>query len=175
MGAWGLGIFQSDYDYDIISYLDNDAGLRSLEDEARAKAQAAGHPSAKKDREGGRDHIHFSVYADLCSDVKAVREHLDGGVLGKMHQQRKAKLNDDTEYFRPGYILVILGACAMSLGCALPTELREYMKMNFEKVGLMRDALVQVRKALKEYKDGEEYDFGSKGIHFFSIDGTRIS
>lgn len=28
MGAWGLGLFQSDYNYDVIDELTNESGLR---------------------------------------------------------------------------------------------------------------------------------------------------
>lgn len=69
------------------------------------------------------------------------------------------------DYPAPAYILVILGACAMTLGCSLAPSFADWLSANFEEVGLMRDGLVQMRTALNGgFNNGVPYDFGSKGL-----------
>lgn len=65
--------------------------------------------------------------------------------------------------YGPAYQLVIAGACFMSLGCTLPPAFKQWLKQNYTQVGLMRDGLRQMKKALDDvaFQDGKAYDFGS--------------
>ncbi|KAF2019980.1 hypothetical protein BU24DRAFT_439880 [Aaosphaeria arxii CBS 175.79] len=146
MGCWGPDLFQSDHDYDIVSELTHEAGVYDLENAERAKASAG-------------DEIHYSLYAPLCTNVPAVRQHLDGGVLEKLITEKEKSLaivpKDPLANFGrdPCYVLVLLGACAMTLGCKLPDSYLTLLK--------------KMKKALfgsNGYKNGEPYDFESKDL-----------
>ncbi|KAK5128910.1 hypothetical protein LTR85_000243 [Meristemomyces frigidus] len=196
-GAWGLGLFQSDYDYDIISELNDDAGLWALEaDDAKQgkvgvyveMIEKAGRGEASAQDVRNLEHkradetlatkkpnkIYYSMYAKLCSDPERVKTYLENsGVLNKLIRDRLARLSapDATkDTFRPGYVVVLLGACAMSLGCNLPVEFFHHLRISYAhrtRVGLMRDAITQMSKALfgpNGYTNGKPYDFGSKGL-----------
>lgn len=121
MGAWGLGLFNSDHDLDIVADLSHEADCELY------------HPD----------------------DVEETRKKLDGGMLAQMTQKRWKDANDPSKcqdcFSRPDYNLVILGACAMTVGAVLPAELKTFMENNYRKVGLMRDALTQMEIGLKEY------------------------
>jgi hypothetical protein len=186
MGAWGYGeslqyqktqqfieicdrSVQSDHDFDIVSELSHDAGLTQMEEEAQAAAKAAG----KDDREV--DDIYYSVYRQSCSNPELVRKHLDSGALVYLVAEREAamlampsKKQELEHYFRdPCYIHVLLGACAMTLGCQIPNQYISMLKMVYTEGGLMPDALKQMKKALKGphgYQNGEPYDFESKDL-----------
>lgn len=196
-GAWGLGLFQSDYDYNIIQELNHEAGLWDLE-EADAKPSKTGvyiEALRKAGRgEEGPDYvrniehkhadettatkkpneIYYSIYAKLCSDPKRVKAYLeDSGALAKMIRDRLARLNapdPKKDAFRPGYVVVLLGACAMTLGCNLPVEFFQHLRASYAhrtRVGLMRDAITQMSKALfgpNGYSNGKPYNFGRKGL-----------
>jgi hypothetical protein len=77
---------------------------------------------------------------------------------------------DDEASHRPGYVLVLLGACMMSLGIELNTEFFSHLREIYTdpvKVGLMRDAMGQMEKALfgpSGYTAGTPYDVQSLGI-----------
>lgn len=65
----------------------------------------------------------------------------------------------------PCYVYLLLGACAMTLGCRLPEPYTAMLKMVYTEGGLMPDALKQMRKALfgpNGYNNGIPYDFESK-------------
>ncbi|KAI8939739.1 hypothetical protein NX059_003484 [Plenodomus lindquistii] len=171
MGAWGYGLFQSDHDLDMVSDLDHEAGLTKLQDEAQALAKAPGQSEADSDK------IYYSIYGNCCSDPELVRAHLDSGILVDMIAKKEAKMmslptgsmDEKLEYFvsDPCYKYVLLGACAMSLGCQLPTEYVAMLKKVYTEGGLMPDALRQMKKALfgpGSYENGKPYDFGSKGL-----------
>jgi hypothetical protein len=163
------GLFQSDHDFDIVSELSHDAGLTQMEEEAQAAAKAAG----KDDREV--DDIYYSVYRQSCSNPELVRKHLDSGALVYLVAEREAamlampsKKQELEHYFRdPCYIHVLLGACAMTLGCQIPNQYISMLKKVYTEGGLMPDALKQMKKALKGphgYQNGEPYDFESKDL-----------
>ena len=122
MGAWGLGLFQSDYDWDVVGDLSDEAGTDLL------------HPE----------------------DVAKARKILDSGVLDKMVAKLLPDARDPikcAEFFgeRPNYKLVILGACAMQVGAKVPEEVMQFMKENYRKINLQRDALTQMEIGLREY------------------------
>ncbi|KAK4545248.1 hypothetical protein LTR36_003428 [Oleoguttula mirabilis] len=198
-GAWGLGLFQSDYDYDIIQELSQEAGLWLLEaddakqgkvgvyieaiekaDRGEANAQGIRNLEHKRadETEATRkpNEIYYSIYAKLCSHPKRVKAYLENsGMLNKLIRDRLARLNAPDakkDTFRPGYAVVLLGACAMSLGCNLPVEFFQHLRASYAhqtRVGLMRDAITQMSKALfgpNGYSNGKSYDFGSKGLDF---------
>ncbi|KAK5131466.1 hypothetical protein LTR08_000930 [Meristemomyces frigidus] len=193
----GLGLFQSDYDYNIIFDLNDELELQFREiDHAvggivgvytsvmlKSELEEGGSqllrnvefshadvPEAKKKP----NEIYYSVYANLCSHPKRVKNYLESsGMLSKVIIDRMARLSapgSEKDDHRPGYVVVLLGACAMSLGCRLSDEFLEHLRANYAnktRVGLMRDAFTQMKKALfgpDGYKNGVPYDFGSKGF-----------
>lgn len=199
MGAWGLGLFESDHDYDLVSDMDHEAGLRALEDEAKKKtkqhnphsskegdentAKSGNSTSENKATETQEDHGDFptlSVYAGMCADVALVREHLDSGVLLKLINEKKTKMDAATEPYDLSwavYDLVLLGACAMSLGCKIPGDFKALLIKHYRSTDLQRDALMQMQVALgdspKRYKEGEPYDFGSRGVEETANDQNK--
>ena len=85
-----------------------------------------------------------------------------------LSKYENAMLDGQSEFLRePGYIFMLLGACAMTLGCTIPKRYKTTMQKVYMCVGLPSDALVQIKKALKGpngYKDGKPYDFESPGL-----------
>lgn len=155
MGAWGLGLFESDHDFDLLSGLDHEAGLEALESEAKkrakqqptdtSKAGEGNSANAGNDTRGDNgtapeedDQPTLSIYGGMCADtnrLSLVREHLDSGVLLKLINDKKAKIDELSEQPKPDpssngkkaksdaalakyevdyavYELVFLGACA---------------------------------------------------------------
>ncbi|KAF9701064.1 hypothetical protein EKO04_000567 [Ascochyta lentis] len=170
MGAWGNGLFQSDNDFDTLSELGHEMGLTKLEEDMQTAAKASG----KSDEEV--NDIYLSIYGG-GSHPDVVRKYLDSGVLVDLLKTKEAKMlsmpdgtqNQQLEYlFRdPCYGYVLLGACAMTLGCHLPESCIAMLKIVYTEGGLMPDALKQMRKALfgpDGFKDGESYDFESKSL-----------
>lgn len=51
MGAWRLGLFESDHDYDLVSDMDHEAGLSALEKEAKKRANKQ-QPHSTKEGDG---------------------------------------------------------------------------------------------------------------------------
>ncbi|KAL1597178.1 hypothetical protein SLS60_008760 [Paraconiothyrium brasiliense] len=162
MGAWGYDLFQSDNDLDIVSEMTDDAGLYELEKKAIAKAKEAGDSDAE-------DQFYYSLYGSSHPDV--VRHHLDSGVLVDLITKKKAKMlapSSEYDFFRdPCYELLLLGACAMGLGCTLPSDHLNMLRKVYTEGGLMPGALRQMRKALfgpDGFTNGVPYDFESKGL-----------
>jgi hypothetical protein len=143
MGAWGYsntpslsiiashklthqGLFQSDHDLDIVDELCYEAGLNEPANAAEAQAKAAG----KSDKE--IKDIYYTLSAQTCSDIPAVRAHLDSGMLAKLIKEKEDKmLAEEQEPFSfrdPCYIYILLGACAMTLGCQLPDSYISMLK-----------------------------------------------
>jgi len=121
------------------------------------------------------DGIYYSIYGNRCSAPDLVREHLDSGVLSKMITQKDATLlaiptkDRELEFHLqdPCYVYVLLGACAMTLGCQLPEPYLAMLKKVYTEGGLMPDALKQIKKALfgpDGYTNGIPYDFESKDL-----------
>jgi hypothetical protein len=140
-----------------------------MEEEAQAAAKAAGKD--EKEING----IYYSIYGKSCSNPELVRKHLDSGALVYLIAEKEAamlampsKEQELEYYFRdPCYIYVLLGACAMTLGCQIPDQYISMLKKVYTEGGLMPDALKQMKKALKGphgYNDGEPYDFESKDL-----------
>jgi hypothetical protein len=140
-----------------------------MEQEARALAKAAG----KDDKE--LNQIYYTIDGKSCSDPSLVRKHLDSGVLNYLIAEREAKMlamptkQQELEYHLqdPCYVYLLLGACAMTLGCQLPTSFVSLLKKVYTEGGLMPDAIKQMKKALhgpNGYKNGEPYDFHSKNL-----------
>ncbi|KAF2713548.1 hypothetical protein K504DRAFT_498355 [Pleomassaria siparia CBS 279.74] len=164
MGAWGYDLFNSDHDFDLISDLGGEAGLHTLEGEAAAQAKAAGEP------EDVYTNISYSIYAPCCSDTDFVRNYLDSGVLETLTKAKKAKLlkpGSTFDFNDPCYAYVLLGACAMTLGCRLPGSYVTMLKKVYTEGGLLRGALRQMKKALfgpNGFENGVPYDFESKDL-----------
>lgn len=141
MGAWGFNFFESDHDFDTVSDLSHAAGLDALEAKAkeRARQKQAGSENGNATKPAGPtatdeddDYPLLSIYAGACADVELVRDHLDGGALRKLIDETKAKMeksDEDDKYADLGrafatYEFVLLGACAMTLGCKIPDDSR---------------------------------------------------
>ncbi|KAI4644745.1 uncharacterized protein J4E78_009564 [Alternaria triticimaculans] len=172
MGAWGYCLFQSDHDFEIVEALDTEAGLFPLMEAAQARARAQG----KSEEEAGRC-CAYSTYAPYCSHPKLIRNHLDSGILVDMIATKEAKMlagpvGLKEKWFGnwgpdPTYVYVLLGACAMTLGCKLPAAYITMLKKVYTEGGLMPAAQGQMKKALfgpNGYKNGVPYDFKSKSI-----------
>ena len=115
MGAWGLRLFQPDYDYDTIKYLSLQAGLEKLEAEAGGAAVDKDLATTRRSEHGNAtstsgvkstvfrffpvmffgkvddSKLNYSLYAPLCSDIEGVRNHLDSGVVDEMMAQFRRK------------------------------------------------------------------------------------
>lgn len=148
MGGWAKTLFSSNYDHEIIRALSNEAGLQDLE---------------KSDPDKNAS---YSIYAKLCSNHEMVRKHLDAGTLAVLVVIYMVKITAPgakKDEYPPGYILLAPGA--MTLGCSLPPSFKNWLDENFDKVGLMHDAVTQMKTALGgAYKDGTPYNFGSKTL-----------
>jgi hypothetical protein len=187
MGAWGYGetesialermhkltdapagLFQSDHDFDLVSDIDGDFGLHQMEEQHQAEAKAEGDKKPE-------DRIHYTIYAPACSDVELVRQHLDNGALAYVIADKTTKLLskpkefdiEDFDFYDPCYVFVLLGACAMMLGCTLPQSYLVMLKKVYTEGGLMPDALKQMHKALfgpNGFQNGVPYDFECKDL-----------
>jgi hypothetical protein len=162
------GLFQSDHDFDLVGDMSGEFGLYQMEEQHQAKAKANG---AKK----AEDRIHYTIYAPACSDVELVRQHLDHGALAYVIAEKTTKLFskpkefniEDFDFYYPCYVFVLLGACAMTLGCTLPQSYLAMLKKVYTEGGLMPDALKQMHKALfgpEGFQNGVPYDFESKDL-----------
>jgi len=172
MGAWGFNFFESDHDLDVVCDLDSAAGLTALESRAKERAeqkqaQSKEGNATKADGPTGTDQDEdypLSIYAGHCADVDLVREHLDGGVLRKLINEKKAKMGKSSYAV---YEFVLLGACAMSLGCKIPDDFKELLVEKYRSTELQHEALYSMQLALgdgpERYKD-TPYDFGSQGL-----------
>lgn len=181
MGAAGLGLHDSDYDFDCISELDREAGLHKLAVALRAKEQAQANTKdeAKPTEQNADDEAdgydyRFSLHggADELNEEEftAVRQHLESGVLDRMIDERlqKIKAGKIPTYNHPGYELVLIAVCAMEYGCHLSESFLDHLRRNIRSVGLMRDAVKQVDVALNDpvrgYKnDGTKYELPQFG------------
>jgi hypothetical protein len=152
----------------MVGDLGHEAGLTKLEEYAQAAAKAAGR--SEKEVQG----IYYSLYGGSAPDV--VRKHLNSGVLAKMIAEKEEAMlaipTKDDELRNclqdPCYTYVLLGACAMTLGCHLPESYLAMLKKVYTEGGLMPDALNQMKQALfgpNGYaNDGTPYDFESKTL-----------
>jgi hypothetical protein len=175
MGFWGLNWFEGDADLDAVSDLDCEAGLDKLWEETKEKvkqeAAQSGKPDAtKSDDKAGEDedggYSDLSIYAGHCFDIELVRKHLDSGVLRKLIDKRKAIVARGRSSSAV-YEFVLLGACAMTLGCKIPKDFKELLIEKYRSAHVLDDAVYSMQLALgdgpQRYK-GEPYDFGSKGL-----------
>lgn len=126
-------------------------------------------------KQSGED-IHYPLYAGLCSDVEAVRKHLDSEAFSKRMKSlredfRRESLKHLQSVDKPrfyGNTIVILVACAMSLGASISLAEMDVARGLCKKVGLMRDALIEMEKTLDfvhGYKNGTSWKFGSMGTY----------
>ncbi|EGP88687.1 uncharacterized protein MYCGRDRAFT_37720 [Zymoseptoria tritici IPO323] len=166
MGAWALTLFSCDYDLNLVAEFDDQAGLTELELAAGGKDRYTVH-SFPRPPHACDDEIRYSLYAKLCSDPEKVRQYLDSGVIGRMMDQYGRELVEankfwQTDAYGPGYQLIILGCCAMTLGAHLSQQDRDLMQAHCGSVHLMRHAVKQVQAALdpdEGYVNGVPWDF----------------
>lgn len=179
MGAWGYGLFEGDHDYDVVSDLTGEAGLYDLQEQDIAKARAPEPekpskktsskqaPNADAETEDDEDEIerciYYSVFAGHCSDIDTVRTYLEtSGAMDKLIDKYTAAFHATKKvevWYGPEYKLVLLAACAMSLGVKLRPDFKKLVDKLYAHVGLMELGQKQMEKALKEYKGGERYEF----------------
>ncbi|TKA76448.1 hypothetical protein B0A55_06096 [Friedmanniomyces simplex] len=181
MGAWGYGLFESDDDYDMVANLSDEAGLTALAASLKkntAKENTAPVRDADKasssDGESHEDDFEhsLSIYGghNRSPAVDAVvRDHLNAGKLQELADKYLAKFfaPDPNEYYPPSYILCILGACAMSLGCTLPAVFKAQLKVLYPTSLRLRQAQGQMKKALygpDGFENGTPYDMQSVGL-----------
>jgi hypothetical protein len=162
-------LFQSDHDFDLVSDLNHKAVLTTLERQAQTTALAAG-------KEGQDvDCIYYTIYGGSCSDPVWIRQHRDSGVLNTLIAEKETKMittpttDQELEFHLrdPCYVYVLLGACAMTLGCQLPDLYIAMLKKVYTEGGLMPDAPKQIKKALfgpDGYTNGTPYDLESKDL-----------
>lgn len=126
----------------------------------------------------------YTIDARGCSRDEAiafVRKHLDDGRLAKMCEKMAARFCNPmkkTDYTCHGHTLVILGACAMSLGCkftGLPgygtifPKFRELLLSIYETAPLMDKAKEEMYDALQNCQDGQPGEFtGKTSLHFIT-------
>ncbi|KAK4911311.1 Egl nine 1 [Elasticomyces elasticus] len=181
-----LALFESADDRLIITELGEEAGLAQLlaanpvlfqeitkDLDVHAQATTKDNENDIVDANTCAQLICLSLLADLNptpSATAAVRDHLNGGKLQDLINTYSAKdapskLNGK---YSPGYVLSLLGACAMTLGCNIPALFMEYLKdmtdiqdgakMPFEARNQLFEALYGPRK----YENGKAYDFTAK-------------
>src|SRR5690242_6727685 len=145
-------------------------GLSKLQEDMEAAAKA----------EGKSDEEICKIYLDIYgggSHPNIVRKHLESGALAECIKTWETKMlavpngskDQQLEYFfrDPVYCYVLLGACAMTLGCHLPKSFLDMLKIVYTEGGFLPPALRQLHKALfgpNGFKAGEPYDFESKGL-----------
>ncbi|KAI6789545.1 hypothetical protein KC332_g11702 [Hortaea werneckii] len=160
MDAWGLGLFQSFLDLDLIFEFDHELGLYEL---ARKAEEHDGAESNSRI---------YSIKANLCYPKEAVdsaKKLLENGRLAELVARYEAKMQtgDDSDVMPPGYKLSIIGACAMTLGCHLEPSFINLLKRIYPKNLQMPDSNMQMTKALfgpNGYTNGVSYDFGGKSF-----------
>ncbi|KAH0230936.1 hypothetical protein KCV06_g6079, partial [Aureobasidium melanogenum] len=144
---WGTGLFENDSDSLIIHHLTEESGVQT-------KTTSS-----------------FLYLGDVKAHV--LRKHLDAGALDKMLKKHlpidRATVLDgqdakDTMWYWPinrcpGNKLCLLGAIMTQLGCKIRPDFRQSLEDLHDKVGLSRNAQVQLRHALNVYVDGIPYDF----------------
>ncbi|KAK5117762.1 hypothetical protein LTR85_008737 [Meristemomyces frigidus] len=176
--AWGEGLFQNKNDVDVVNYLNREMGVVELEQRAR-KVAAEGKKGSNSNDGPDAAEVRYSVYARFCSSeeaIEAVRKHLDAGPLAQMCAKMVARFFNPlklSDYTCKGHLPVLLGACAMSLGCKLDgipgykmysNTYREFLSGIYEPAPFMDKAMEQMYSALHgpvAYVDGTPYDFGS--------------
>lgn len=113
-----------------IDELDAEAKIPELAEAAIAKAKADKLPVPIKKTPRGIESdptygVRYSIFGGSCSDIEAVRKHMDSGVLASMIARLQQGLRpaevEESSGPDPNYTIVLLGACAMTLGCTLPT------------------------------------------------------
>ena len=152
--------------------LADEADIRGFNKKAKAAAKAAGKSAEEIDR------MMLFIDGKHCTDVPAVRAYLDDGLLVKMIKNRETEMlttrinpTPEQEFkdhrMDPCYAYVLLGACAMTLGCHLPEPYVAMLKKVYDQGGLMPDAQRQMKKALfgpDGYQNGVPYDFKSLSL-----------
>ncbi|CZT17393.1 uncharacterized protein RCC_03227 [Ramularia collo-cygni] len=165
MGFWGYGLFENDRDLDIFVDLAEECGLTTLEKDEQAKAA---HNKLKKDVETETEgsaaqmqthdgDIMYSLFAAYCSDIKTVRDFLNEGALDKLVEIHKNDTNT----------LMLVGVCAMSLGCTTSDVFLETLRQQFPHCGTRGRARNQIGRALfgpGGFENGKAYDFQSRGL-----------
>ncbi|KAK4902109.1 hypothetical protein LTR27_001011 [Elasticomyces elasticus] len=178
-----LALFESADDCLIITELGEEAGLAQLLVmnsvllqeitnclDVHTPASYKDNEDADVDANGTAKSICLSLQADLNptpSAMAAVRDHLNDGKLQELiniYSAKDAPSKLDGKY-SPGYVLSLLGACAMTLGCNIPAPFMEYLKdmtdiqdgakMPFEARNQLFEALYGPRK----YENGKAYGF----------------
>ncbi|KAK5137244.1 hypothetical protein LTR08_000214 [Meristemomyces frigidus] len=159
--AWGEGLFENENDLEVIRYLDREMGVNDLEHKANT-ATATGREKGTND---GVAALRYSVYAPSCSNkdaAEAVKKHLDAGALKLMCTKMVACYFNPlkpSDYTCHGHLAIILGACAMTLGCKLDGipgykmffgSYSSFLGGIYEPAPLMDKAKGQMHKALYE-------------------------
>lgn len=176
--VFGEGVFESARDRILIDRLADECGLRSLEKKARDKAKAE-HDTARKGndvKQKADDHqegavdgaedssdplpIIYSMHSQGCTHPRVIRDFLDNGALSETIKKHE---DDDDQ----GYTLLMIGVCAMDLGCTLTEDFLDTLRRLLPDCSLLGDKAreEQIRKALfgpDGFENGKQYDFQGK-------------
>lgn len=146
MGAWALGLHDSDFDRDLINDLDVKCGLDDLTFEAQKKIIDKHIDAHLPFGTHNAGELLYSLLAGDNSEYnKIARDFLEStGAIAKLIQDTKAKPASMDDCFDPRYVLVHIGLCAMSHGLVLDEDFLEYMRENFTETEFQRDALKQI-------------------------------
>lgn len=172
MGFWGDELFQSDRDLDTIGHLDWAIGLHDLEEAARTKL------SKKSDGEEteGKDDKHDGLYYTVLgggSHPELVKKHIESTDGFKKEMMRLLEVGKSTthpfDWENRAYAGLLLGACAMTLGCDIPGfDFKAIMKQLLPLATETSKAQKkQLKKALAKkggYVPGTPYNFYSAGL-----------
>jgi hypothetical protein len=148
MGAWGYGKLYALPLHEMQT--DQTLAMRRVSPRWRRR-----HKPRRRPLERARKRYTASTTACTATVLPppdVVRKHLDSGVLVKLIAQKEATLlamptkERELEFHRqdPCYAYVLLGACAMTLGCRLPESYTAMLKKVYTEGGLMPDALKQM-------------------------------
>lgn len=92
-----------------------------------------------------------------------IRKHMDSGVLEKLFAKKEQEmLKPSKSAWHPDYTFVLLGACAMTLGCRIHEHYKLQMQKHFLNVGMLETPERQIFKALNGpdgYQEGVPYKF----------------
>ena len=115
----------------------------------------------------------YSIYLSLNgggTDLEMVRKHVDAGIMTDMLAKKEtAMLSDETkkEYDDPGYLFILLLACAMSIGCTIPDRFLTTAKKVYRCVGFSHEGKQELWNALFEpdrFRNGKPYRFHTRGL-----------
>lgn len=96
--------------------------------------------------------------------VASCRIAFNAGLFTRLFDKYKA-CGKHYKKYGAKYYVVILVYLAMSVGATISSEQLDYVRSIYKSAGLFKEGVQQMGEALRNYKSGVTYDFGSKGLH----------